>query len=171
MKERDNHEALRKQVIADLKEYPNLKRKLALLQFECSHPPKVTGDDVIGGMALSRPIDDGIRHAGYISDKTMRIAMEYQDRQNYLNHETMREIVEEMTEVEAALQKLEFYVSQLEPKQAEVIRAHYFEGITWAELQKRMHVTSRALLKRRGAAIEELASMYLYLGRMKGGNI
>ena len=69
MKERDNHEALRKQVIADLKEYPNLKRKLALLQFECSHPPKVTGDDVIGGMALSRPIDDGIRHAGYISDK------------------------------------------------------------------------------------------------------
>ena len=103
--------------------------------------------------------------------KTMRIAMEYQDRQNYLNHETMREIVEEMTEVEAALQKLEFYVSQLEPKQAEVIRAHYFEGITWAELQKRMHVTSRALLKRRDAAIEELASMYLYLGRMKGGNI
>ena len=135
MKERDNHEALRKQVIADLKEYPNLKRKLALLQFECSHPPKVTGDDVIGGMALSRPIDDGIRHAGYISDKTMRIAMEYQDRQNYLNHETKREIVEEMTEVEAALQKLEFYVSQLEPKQAEVIRAHYFEGITWAVLQ------------------------------------
>ena len=63
--------------------------------------------------------------------------MEYQDRQNYLNHETMREIVEEMTEVEAALQKLEFYVSQLEPKQAEVIRAHYFEGITWAELQKK----------------------------------
>lgn len=166
--ERDDREALKKQVIADLKEYPVLKRKLALLQFERSHPPKITEDDVIDGMALSRPIDDTIRQTSYISNKTMRIAMEYQDRKDYLNHETMREIVDEMTEVEASLQKLEFYVSQLEPKQAEVIQLHYFEGITWAELQKKLYVTSRALLKRRDSAIEELVSMYRYLGRIKG---
>ena len=38
------------------------------------------------------------------------------------------EIAQELHAVERQISKMEFYVSQLEEKQAEVIRKYYFEG-------------------------------------------
>ena len=65
---------IREQVIDDLKQYPELKKKVILLRYEQEHPAKISDSEVIDSMALSRPVSDGIRPAGFISDKTMRIA-------------------------------------------------------------------------------------------------
>ena len=163
----DAKDRIRLQVMADLQEYASLKKKLALLKFECAHPQQVTENEVITQMALSHPISEGIQKSGYISDKTMRIALQFQDRKEQLNRETINEIVREMTEIEMRLQKIEFYVQQLDTRQETVIRAHYFEGKTWVDLQKQFHLSVRALLKRRDAAVDELVSMYLYLQSIK----
>lgn len=64
---------IREQVIDDLKQYPELKKKVILLRYEQEHPAKISDSEVIDSMALSRPVSDGIRPAGFISDKTMRI--------------------------------------------------------------------------------------------------
>ena len=61
------------------------------------------------------------------------------------------------------MKKLEFYVSQLPPKQAEVIRKHYFEEYSWPALQKELHVSSRTLINRRDEGLNELATMYQYM--------
>lgn len=121
-------------------------------------------------MALSRPVSDGIRPAGYISDKTMRIAVQFRDRKERLNQENIMEIAQELHSVETLISKLEFHVSQLDPRQAEVIQKYYFEGKTWGELQQEMHLSPRTLIKRRDEGLEALVDIYEYLGQVtKGG--
>ena len=120
-------------------------------------------------MALSRPVSDGIRPAGYISDKTMRIAVQFRDRKERLNQENIMEIAQELHTVETLISKLEFHVSQLDPRQAEVIQKYYFEGKTWGELQQEMHLSPRALIKRRDEGVEALVDIYEYLGQVTKG--
>ena len=80
------------------------------------------------------------------------------------------EIAQELHAVERQISKLEFYVSQLEEKQAEVIRKYYFEGKTWPELQQEMHLAPRTLIKRRDDGLDALADIYTYLNLVtKGG--
>lgn len=159
---------IRAQVIEDLKDYPELKKKVVLLRYEQEHPARITDGEVLDTMALSRPVSDGIRPSGYISDKTMRIATQFRDKADRLNQETIMEIAKELHDVERQLAKLEFYVSQLEDKQAEVIRKYYFERKTWGELQREMHLAPRTLIKRRDDGLDELVSIYSYLGKVKG---
>ena len=80
---------IREQVIDDLKQYPELKKKVILLRYEQEHPAKISDSEVIDSMALSRPVSDGIRPAGFISDKTMRIATQFRDKKDRLNQETI----------------------------------------------------------------------------------
>lgn len=159
---------IREQVIDDLKQYPELKKKVILLRYEQEHPAKISDSEVIDSMALSRPVSDGIRPAGFISDKAMRIATQFRDKKDRLNQETIMEIAQELYTVEQQISKLEFYVSQLEEKQAEVIRKYYFEGKTWGELQREMHLAPRTLLKRRDDGLDALVSIYSYIGQVKG---
>lgn len=162
------NDTVREQVIDDLKQYPELKKKVILLRYEQEHPAKISDSEVIDSMALSRPVSDGIRPAGFISDKTMRIATQFRDKKDRLNQETIMEIAQELYTVEQQISKLEFYVSQLEEKQAEVIRKYYFEGKTWGELQREMHLAPRTLLKRRDDGLDALVSIYSYIGQVKG---
>ena len=152
---------IRDQVIDDLKQYPELKKKVILLRYEQEHPAKLSDSEVIDSMALSRPVSDGIRPAGFISDKTMRIATQFRDKKDRLNQETIMEIVQELYAVEQQ-------ISKLEEKQAEVIRKYYFEGKTWGELQREMHLAPRTLLKRRDDGLDALVSIYSYIGQVKG---
>lgn len=159
---------IRAQVIKDLKSYPELKKKVVLLRYEQEHPARISDGEVLGSMALSHPVSDGIRSSGYISDKTMLIATQFRDKADRLNQETIMEIEKELHDVERQLAKLEFYVSQLDHKQAEVIRKYYFERKTWGELQSEMHLAPRTLIKRRDEGVDALVSIYAYLGQVKG---
>lgn len=126
-----------------------LKRKETILEYESQHPQHVTEHEVIGALALSHSVQEMAGSAGYISDKTMRIALQFQDETERLNRDASFEIAQELFNVRRKMKKLEFYVSQLPPKQAEVIRKHYFEEYSWPALQKELHVSSRTLINRR----------------------
>lgn len=82
------------------------------------------------------------------------------------------EIAKELHTVERQLARLEFYVSQLDEKQAEVIRKYYFEEKTWGALQQEMHLAPRTLIKRRDDGLNALVSIYMYLRQItkKGDN-
>jgi DNA-directed RNA polymerase specialized sigma subunit len=157
---------LNAKVIETLRSYPALKKKIALLQYECEHPAQVTEQEVIDEMSFSHPLGDYIRQTGFVSDKTMRIALQFQDVKDQLNRDTRTEIAQELCALEGQVHKLEFYVSQLEPRYAEVIRKYYFEQKNWRDLQTELHMSSRTLIKYRDAGIAALAEMYQYLGRV-----
>ena len=157
---------IKAKVLEDLKKYPELKKKVVLLRYEQEHPAKLSDSEVIDSMALSHPLSDEIKSSGYISDKTMRIAAQFRDRKDRLNQETVMEIAQELHSVESQISKLEFHVSQLDAKQAEVIRRYYFERKTWVELQQEMHLSPRTLIKRRDEGLEALVDIYKYLGQI-----
>lgn len=48
----------RKKVEAELKEYPMLKRKETILEYESQHPQHVTEHEVIGALALSHSVQE-----------------------------------------------------------------------------------------------------------------
>ena len=153
---------IRAQVMKDLKGYPQLKKKAALLRYEQEHPARISDSEVIDSMALSAPMGSGVRRSGFISDRTMQIAAQFRDKRERLNQETIMEIEQE-------LHSVEFLVSRLDPRQAEVIRRYYFEGRTWGELQQEMHLSPRALIKRRDEGVDALARIYDYLEQVTRG--
>ena len=71
--------ATREAVIKLLETYPKVKKKVKLLEYERLHPSQVSQEEVINGLALSHPLDGGPGSAGHISDKTMQIALNFQD--------------------------------------------------------------------------------------------
>lgn len=73
--------------------------------------------------------------------------------------------------MQTRIDKLDFYVSQLEEKQAEVIRGHYFEGKSWADLQKKLHISSRTLSNRRNGGLDALIAMGEYLEKVLKGPV
>ena len=153
----------REDVIALLKMYPKLQRKVRLLEYERLHPPKVSQNEVINGLALSHPLDGGTSSAGHISDKTMQIALNFRDETDRLNYATVLEIDQELHILKNRIAKLEFYVEQLDKKQADVIRKYYFEEKTWPEIQKEMHISSRTLSKYRDDGLDALSAMGQYM--------
>ena len=159
----------RENVIKQLKAYPLLQKRTNLLRYEQSHPAQVSEVEVIGALALTRPLGGGSAQAGHISDKTMRIAATFRDEQEYLNYAAVMDIGEELGVLEAHIAKLEFYVSQLKTDQSEVIRKYYFEEKTWAELQKELNLSVRTLIKRRDDGIKALMEMGNYIGNVCGG--
>lgn len=160
--------ATKEDVIALLKTYPKLQKKINLLEYERMHPSQVSPEDIISGLAFAHPLEGGTTQPGHISNKTMQIALNFQDEADRMNYSTILEIDQELHTLKRRIKKLEFYVSQLEKKQAEVIRKYYFEEKTWPEIQKELHMSSRTLVKRRDDGLDALAAMGQYMdGVMK----
>lgn len=159
----------RENVIEQLKAYPLLQKRANLLRYEQSHPAQVSEVEVIGALALTRPLEGGSAQAGHISDKTMRIAATFREEQERLNYTSVMDIEEELGTLEAHIAKLEFYVSQLKTDQSEVIRKYYFEEKTWAELQRDLMVSRSTLIKRRDSGIDALVEMGTYLEKLCKG--
>ncbi len=159
----------RENVIEQLKAYPLLQKRANLLRYEQSHPAQVSEVEVIGALALTRPLEGGSAQAGHISDKTMRIAATFREEQERLNYTSVMDIEEELGTLEAHIAKLEFYVSQLKTDQSEVIRKYYFEEKTWPELQRDLMVSRSTLIKRRDSGIDALVEMGTYLEKLCKG--
>lgn len=158
--------ATREDIIALLKTYPKLQKKINILEYERLHSSKVSQDEVISGLALGHPLTGISGAAGHISNKTMQIALNFQDEADRLNYETILEIDQELHTLRQRIEKLDFYVSQLNKKQAAVIRKYYFEEKTWPEIQKEMHISSRTLSKYRDDGLDALAAMGQYMGEI-----
>lgn len=81
-----------------------------------------------------------LRSPGYISDKTMYIALNYQEQAEHLNASTKDEIAAQLVELEQEQSRLKYYVSLLEARETEVIRLIYFSQCSWSEVSKKLGV-------------------------------
>ena len=157
---------MKKQIMKLLETYPVRERQIALLHYEMQHSARVSPEEVSDSMALGHGNGMGGSGKGHISNKTMQIALNFQDETDRLNYETILEIDQELHTLRNRIEKLEFYVDQLEKKQAEVIRKYYFEEKTWPEIQKAMHISSRTLSKYRDDGLDALSAMGQYMGEV-----
>jgi hypothetical protein len=163
----------RKKITEILKAYPHRKRRIAQLRYELAHPAEIGGEELIAGLSFGgrAPDETGVgTKNGPISNRTMIIAMRYGDMAEKMNTDTLMQIDRELRELEAETERLEHYVSILPARQAALIRRHYFEGLTWDELESELYMTKRNLFNYRNAALDELASMYDFISKLKCEN-
>ncbi len=163
--------ATREDVDALLKKYQGWQKKITLLEFERENPSEATQLEVLNGLALAHPLVEGAGASGHISDRTMQIALSFREETDRMNCDTILDIDQELSILQTRVNKLEFYVSQLEEKQEEVIRGHYFEGMSWANLQKNLHISSRTLSNRRNGGLDALIAMGEYLEKVIKGPV
>lgn len=147
-------------VVGLLESYQKRSKQIELLHYELSHPTDVSENEMIGALALAH--GEGGGAGRHISDKTLYIAMNYQQRTENANHGTRAEIVSQLVELEDQQERLNYYVSLLKIRHAELLRLLYFEGYSHEECAKRLDVATRTVRRIKDDAIDELAEMYSF---------
>lgn len=149
----------RKRIVHLLETYRERARRIALLHYELEHPAKVSPEEMMEAMAFGHGNDmpGSNRH---ISDKTLYIALNYQERMDKINSESTSDIVERLVELEHEQQRLVYCVSLLGHPYEEAIRMFYFEGRSWENIAKEIQVALRTIYKIKNKALDCLAEMY-----------
>ena len=105
---------------------------------------------------------------GHISNKTLYIALNYEEQAKQLNAESAKEIADELFILERRQKKLLYYISLLEKRQAEVVRMVYMEGVSTKKAAEQHGLTVRTIERIRKDAVDNLAEMYAYSERYNG---
>jgi len=154
---------VREYVVDLLKTYPEREWKIALLHYELEHAAHTSGDEMIQAMALGHR-DGGGPSDGHISDKTLYIALNYQNKADKLNADLRTEITLQLVTLEQEQRRLNYYVSLLEDRQAAAIRLFYFKGYSQNEVAQELAIVPRTVRRIRDEAVEKLIELYSFTG-------
>ncbi len=148
-----------------LKNYRDTVRQIQLLRYEMEHC-SVSAEDVISEMAFAR--GEGSGHApSQISNKTLYIALNYQEKAEKYRVETSEEIAARLWELEHERDRLHHFVSLLDEKQASVIRLCYFEGKSREDAAAALSIGIRSVQRLRNLAIKSLCEMYDFISELR----
>lgn len=148
-------------VIGLLQSYHKRSKQIELLHYELAHPVHISEDEMIDSLSLSRS-DNGGNHSGYVSDKTLYIALNYQDRAKKLNWDTKSEISSLLVELESEQERLKYYVSLLATRQSEVLKLLFFEGYSQEECAQKLKIAARTVRRIKDDAIDALTELYSF---------
>ena len=149
-------------VVMLLKNYSRMVREAASLRFELKNFVRIEDDEIIEGMALSSKMGDGIR-SGRIADRTTDVALRYREVAEQVNEEAYKAVIHRLSALETAIERLDFYLGQLDKAQMEVLRGYYFERRTWREMQEGTELAVKTLRKMRDTAVASLTEQYALL--------
>lgn len=152
---------VRTHVISLLETCPERRRQIALLHYELEHPARLSDSEMIGAMALGHS-EGGSHVKGHVSDKTLYIALNYQNRASKVNADIKEEIVLQLVELEREQARLEYYASLLEKRQSQVIHLAYFEELPWDKVAEEIGVALRTVHKIKNQALDQLVEMYQF---------
>lgn len=104
---------MKKYVKELLETYHDRERMIAVLRYELEHPGKISGAEQIEAMTYGH--GDGIGGTkGHISNKTLYIALNYEEQAERLNATAIKEIAEELFDLERRQKKLLYYIALLQ---------------------------------------------------------
>lgn len=153
---------IRKEVLRILDDYPSCKRKIALLRYELEHPQQITSDELIGALNFAHGDGSMPSVPGHISNKTMYIAMSYQEQVAKTNSDIMDSIATKLFALERETNRLEYYLSLLDEPYRNIITMLYIEQVSWDDISASIHASRRKANYLKAAAIDALVEMYTY---------
>lgn len=154
---------LKQQVMDLLVNYPELNKKIALLHYELEHPSQVSATEMIEAMNFAHHDSEGGHPKGAISNKTLYIALNYQNNADRKNRELSEELVEELFQLERNIKRLEYYMSFLPAKEQEIIRLLYVQRRNQQEVADALGISTWTVRKRRDDGIQKLVEMYEFV--------
>lgn len=146
-----------------LETYAVREQQIALLHYEMQHSTRISPEEMINGMSLGHGDSVCGSGKGHISNKTMYIALNYQEKMDRMNTEASNEIAKRLLELEAEQDRLRYYVSLLGEREAQLLRRVYFEDCSWEVAAKELKVALRTVHKIKNRAIGHLADLYAYM--------
>lgn len=157
----------RMRVLNLLKTYSKRKQKIEALRYELAHPARTSHAEQLEAMSYAHSDTEGRPSIGHISDKTLYIALNYQDKVDKLNSSVVDEVAGQLIETEQEQSRLEYYVSLLEPRQAEVIRRIYFKPESQGAVAKGLNISVRTVQVVKAQAIDALVELYSLTDRQR----
>lgn len=154
------------EVLSLLEQYPDMLIKISLLKYELEHPARISEKQMIDTLAFARGDGNG-KVPGRISNKTLYIALNYQQQTENANADTVEEIATKLMELEHKRNRLEHHVRLLDERHAKMIRLCYFELKSWEEIAETFGVAVRTAQTIRKQAVEMLVDMYAYTAELK----
>ena len=156
---------IRVHVLRLLEDYPERERKIALLRYELEHPTHISLDEMIDSMAFSS--GDSINMAkNHVSNKTLYIALNYQQRADHINREVADEIAAHLVELEQTQDRLKNYIALLDERQRDAIQYLYVKKFHIKEVARQLGIALRSVHKVKDAAIDKLTEMYEFTGKL-----
>ncbi len=152
---------MEQRVLELLESYAERERKIAVLRYNLEHPTKVSRVEQIEAMNYERRGETG-GIKGHVSDKTLYIALNYEERAEHLDTVVTKEFADELFELERQQKRLVYYVGLLEKRQADIVRLIYMEGLSTKDVADRYALTYRTIDRIKSAAVRSLAEMYAY---------
>ena len=152
--------SMRSHVVHLLESYRDRAKQIVLLHYELEHASSVSADDVIGAMSFGHRSDGTTRSKGHISNKTLYIALNYQQQTDKLNSESKTGLINRLVVLEHEQDRLVYYVSLLDKRQADVVRRFYFDACSLEEIATEISVSLRTVCKIKSRAIDSLTDMY-----------
>ena len=151
-------------VLRLLENYRDMERQIRLLRYEMEHS-SISPEDVIEEMAFARGEGAG-RSPSQVSNKTLYIALNYQEKMDNYNAETTSEIAARLWKLEREQQRLSYFLELLEPRQKEVLKLYYIEKNSWELVAEKMDLTARRAQSIRKMAVESLCEMYALVAEL-----
>ena len=148
-------------VVGLLESYQQRSKQLDLLHYELSHQTDISENEMISALALSHG-EGGGGTVGHISDKTLYIALNYQEQIQKASGASKSEIADQLMELENIQRRLVYYVSLLDKRQAELLELLYFEGYSQEECAAKLGIATRTVRRIREDALDGLTELYSF---------
>lgn len=125
--------------------YPKRKREIEALCYELAHSAQVSPAGQLEAVNYAHGNSDGKPSTGHISGKTLFIALNCQEKAEKLNASVVKEGAGQLYEAQQEQSRLKYYVSLLEPRQAEVIRRTFFKPEPQEAIAKYLNISVRTV--------------------------
>lgn len=138
------------------------ENEITLLRYELNHFSGATSSEMIDVMAFPHSDYAMPSGSGNVSDKTLYIALNYQERLECVNSASRGEIAGRLVALEREQKRLFYYMAMLGKRPEQVLRGLYLLGKSQQTLAAEIGVVPRTVRRIRDEAIERLITLYSY---------
>ena len=149
-----------------LKNYNRLREQITLLEYEITHPIKLSSSEVLNALAYVKSKNGvSIKHTDTGHDRVAHLATHYREMAEKMSEEANDAVVQEWNRLMEEALRLEKYVSLLPEVCQVVLCAVYIERKSWHEIECETGISRRTLVRKKNLGIQNLVEMYCYTER------
>lgn len=142
-----------------INEYPQMVRERERLKKQIESCEFLSADELISAMSFSHPEGERVQSSN-ISDKTAKVAMEYQERLDKINNDLIWPMQKRYNILDEEIQFFEESVRGLPDNMVDIIIDLFLGGFTWDDVEGKYYINRRTLSEYRKSAICCLVRMY-----------